>query len=542
MRSYFAWNNKVIKYIYLGVEYPIARLQTSLRPDTLAKTCEGLNHFLYYYFLKENDEYEELTSELFKFYIKTKNTFTKSRNVHPSRQEEELMAAIAEVGRLSTFLIDKAAEYVENNSVPSIDEKKASTDITLSNETALLLTGMSVLMKLCFLYVNNANLKMRWIDTIPYYDHYLLNEMNRNLMKYNDKVPDNNVDKLLEFIYARVDVLWKDSPESFRDKFHDVGLDIPHFGTRNKVDVFSALKKYIPPVLTYEIAEEIYECRDKEDLKNIYWTEGKEFKHFQFVNQNVAAFIQTVLKNINSSQNKQEKIIDVNVADILIENAGEDNNNRKEITLYEDKTKHLYYLRKKTSTELFKKFTDELAENYPDYLNIVDKFKISKDHGFNQYILGLILLSMTGECLIYRDVLGVYAKVLLCLFYLRAKSSDIFEGATEILDIMLMDPAPTNLHFTEEFITKYFEENDSKFTNKATVIHQICTGYHSGDKMIILDPFVFDQLLNIFSNPSVMRNILFPNRYDIQSPEDNASSTVYNPLVYDYLNDVLSDM
>ena len=33
-RSYFTWSGKVITYIYLGVDYPIARLQTGLRVDT----------------------------------------------------------------------------------------------------------------------------------------------------------------------------------------------------------------------------------------------------------------------------------------------------------------------------------------------------------------------------------------------------------------------------------------------------------------------------------------------------------------------------
>ena len=100
------------------------------------------------------------------------------------------MKAIERVGKLNHFMIEKAAEYTKAIEVPSINEEKATTTVTLTNHTTLLLAGVSVLMKLCFLYVNNAQIKIKWVDTISLYDEYLVGELAEEFAKIDPEVPN----------------------------------------------------------------------------------------------------------------------------------------------------------------------------------------------------------------------------------------------------------------------------------------------------------------------------------------------------------------
>ena len=72
-------------------------------------------------------------------------------------------------------------------------------------------------------------------------------------------------------------------------------LILVSYGSKNKIDIYNALKKYVPQVITYDIGRDVYECRTKKELRELYWTEGKEFEHFKFVSQNMAAYIQSTL-------------------------------------------------------------------------------------------------------------------------------------------------------------------------------------------------------------------------------------------------------
>lgn len=539
-RSYFTWSGKVITYIYLGVDYPIARLQTGLRVDTVAKICEGLNHFLYYYYLKNNGEYEEVAANLFDYYIKTKNIFQKAREVIDNNSSKVMMKAIERVGKLNHFMIEKAAEYTKAIEVPSINEEKATTTVTLTNHTTLLLAGVSVLMKLCFLYVNNAQIKIKWVDTISLYDEYLVGELAEEFAKIDPEVPNNLQDEVLSFLYDRVANLWSSSTEAYREKFNSIGLDIGSYGSKNKIDIYNALKKYVPQVITYDIGRDVYECRTKKELRELYWTEGKEFEHFKFVSQNMAAYIQSTLGEINSTQDQNADIIDVNVAEVLIETAGEDNQRREE-SLYEDKQKHLYNLRKETCVDLFEVFIKEFNECYPNHYSVIKDINIDESNSFNQYILGVCLLSMTGECFVYRNVLGVYAKVILALFYMRIQDNEMFTQIIDKFEIMKSEKQSKNTHFPEDKIIEYLEKvGREDLLTKVSTISEICTTYHNSNGMIELPPNLFIEIMDLFKNPSRVRHLLFPNRYEVLGEKSNKSSNKHTDYVYSVL-DVVKD-
>lgn len=539
-RSYFTWSGKVITYIYLGVDYPIARLQTGLRVDTVAKICEGLNHFLYYYYLKNNGEYEEVAANLFDYYIKTKNIFQKAREVIDNNSSKVMMKAIERVGKLNHFMIEKAAEYTKAIEVPSINEEKATTTVTLTNHTTLLLAGVSVLMKLCFLYVNNAQIKIKWVDTISLYDEYLVGELAEEFAKIDPDVPNNLQDEVLSFLYDRVANLWSSSTEAYREKFNSIGLDIGSYGSKNKIDIYNALKKYVPQVITYDIGRDVYECRTKKELRELYWTEGKEFEHFKFVSQNMAAYIQSTLGEINSTQDQNADIIDVNVAEVLIETAGEDNQRREE-SLYEDKQKHLYNLRKETCVDLFEVFIKEFNDSYPNHYSVIKDINIDESNSFNQYILGVCLLSMTGECFVYRNVLGVYAKVILALFYMRIQDNEMFTQIIDKFEIMKSEKQSKNTHFPEDKIIEYLEKvGREDLLTKVSTISEICTTYHNSNGMIELPPNLFIEIMDLFKNPSRVRHLLFPNRYEVLGEKSNKSSNKHTDYVYSVL-DVVKD-
>lgn len=538
--SYFSCVKKTIVFIYNGVAFPIARLQTGIKPDTITKIAEGLNHFLYYYYLKTDGSYEELTEELFNYFLKTKNRFQQVRDDINNNSSKEMMLAIEEVGKLIPLFIDRAAEYAYNIQIPNIDESKATTDVTLTNNTALLLAAISVVMKLSFIFVNNANIRLKWIDTITYYDEYLVSELTDRLVEIDPSISPNIDDELLSFLYDRVANLWSSSPESYKEKFASIGLDVSTHGSKNKIDIYNALKKYVPQVITYEIGRDVYECVSEKELKDLYWTEGKDFNHFKFVSQNMAAYIQRTLGDINSMQDQNKSVTDVNVAEVLMETAGEDASSRREESLYEDKQKYLYELRKKTVVDLFKVFIEEFNRSYPNYYNVIKMMNINKENSFNQYILGIILLSMTGECFVYRDVLGVYGKVFLALFYLRAKESPILQPISDKLEIMHAEKQSVNTHFPEDKIIEHLEKiGRTDLLNKVQTIAEVCTTYHTSNQMIELSPSLFIEILDLFKNPSRVRNLLFPNTYKILTDKDNETSFKHNPYVQDIRNYVL---
>jgi hypothetical protein len=146
---------------------------------------------------------------------------------------------------------------------------------------------------------------------------------------------------------------------------------------------------------------------------------------------------------------------------------------------------------------------------------------------------------MTGECFVYRDVLGVYAKVILALFYLRAKSDPTLEPIYDKLEIMKSEKQSRNTHYPEDKIIEHLTKiGRTDLISKVSTIGEICTTYHGKSGMIDLSPALFIEILDLFKNPSRVRHLLFPNRYEILEPSANESSNKHNDYVYDVLNKV----
>lgn len=254
----------------------------------------------------------------------------------------------------------------------------------------------------------------------------------------------------------------------------------------------------------------------------------------------MAAYIQSTLGEINSTQDQNADIIDVNVAEVLIETAGEDNQRREE-SLYEDKQKHLYNLRKETCVDLFEVFIKEFNDSYPNHYSVIKDINIDESNSFNQYILGVCLLSMTGECFVYRNVLGVYAKVILALFYMRIQDNEMFTQIIDKFEIMKSEKQSKNTHFPEDKIIEYLEKvGREDLLTKVSTISEICTTYHNSNGMIELPPNLFIEIMDLFKNPSRVRHLLFPNRYEVLGEKSNKSSNKHTDYVYSVL-DVVKD-
>ena len=56
--------------------------------------------------------------------------------------------------------------------------------------------------------------------------------------------------------------------------------------------------------------------------------------------------------------------------------------------------------------------------------------------------------------------------------------------------------------------------------------------------MIDLSPGLFIEILDLFKNPSRVRHLLFPNRYEILETEANVSDNKHNDYVYETLDKV----
>ena len=58
--------------------------------------------------------------------------------------------------------------------------------------------------------------------------------------------------------------------------------------------------------------------------------------------------------------------------------------------------------------------------------------------------------------------------------------------------------------------------------------------------MIELPPNLFIEIMDLFKNPSRVRHLLFPNRYEVLGEASNKSSNKHNDYVYSVL-DVVKD-
>lgn len=519
MHCFFSRHNKKIRFHVMGKSITYTTVKSSIQPDTLAKLCEGLNHFLVYYYETDRSTYEKIVFHIYRtfFDIQADRREKMTADGYAANQ----IPLLIKYCQLDEMLCDWICKYVKDNSVENIDSTDATTDITLNNEHTNVLACMATAVKFSYLHASLLRDNLKFEETMVEFVDPLISNIVAAAEKYfnfnaseeveSDEDFDNQEEMhsyLDNFIIQLVTKTWNGAADaSFKRKFEETGKDTFYYARKHKISILTAFKKYLPPAVNDEVAMKYAD--NKENAKKVYYTKEKDYRDFKFVSKNLAAYIQKTIRNIITTQDTKVDILDVNIPDFIIDGTDE-RSVCKDVAFFEDKYRHLFDLRKTTAVSLFKQIVDELNK-YTINMSFIKKFKIGKNHIFNQVILHKCLLSLTGESRVYSETFGMYNKFLLLLFYLGVKSRPDLNFLHKCIDIMMLDPSLGTLE-TEMDVEQYLLDHDVKGIS-ARAFGSVLRLYTDGNVTLVLSKDDFLDLLAFMSSPARVRNLLFPDIY-----------------------------
>lgn len=536
MPMFFTRKERKIYFQYRNMFLEFSRIKTNIHVPTLTKLVEGLNHFLMYFYKYREEEYNEIVDYLFNKNIRIQN------DVRTELTEENFLEnqikLVCKHAILDRELIAKICEYV-NYTYVSNTESESLTDIKFQDIHIKLLTVATVAIKFSFLYstaflgTNNKfdDAMTRFIDPLM----YEIGEVASNYFNFvnNDGTPTTPEivrSEIDTFLQDRIEVVWlQKSDSSFRRKFEEIGKDTMYYQVKNKILVYTAFKQYVPPITRDPSVKDKYVTKDNAgDIPemNLIYTYGKDFDDFKFYSLNLTSYIQNTIGNIIKNQDTRAGRGNVNTPEFLSD-ATDERSLRKDIALYEDKVKYLFELRKDTSLDVFKLFCNEIKRMMNKYnidnASFISKFKLNKEHYFNQFILTKILLAITGEHNTYKKVFGAYSKFILLVFYLKVMCEEELSWLRPIINVMMCEPVgidDESLETAKEFLDS--EGYSTIPPQSFTLICRLYTDINSNYQYKITKETLLD-LYDFLSDSYKLRNLLFPDRYPI--PTDN---NVYN--------------
>lgn len=541
---FFSRHLKKIMFHIHGRALNYIIIRSSIQHDTLAKLVEGLNHFLTYYYYTDRSEYEKLSLHIFKTYSDI--CIEKKYNSDPLTYQTKQIEMIVKYCQLDEYLIDRICKYVKDNSIDNINSTDATTDITLNNEHTSVLACIATAIKFSYLHASLLRgSDMKFEETMLEFIDPLMSNVIEAAKKYWNFNPDETDEDYNEseemhsyldnFIIQLVTKTWNAAADaSFKRKFEETGKDTFYYARKHKISIITAFKKYMPPAINEEVAMKYADNR--ETAKTVYFTIGKDYRDFKFVAKNLAAYIQTTIKNIITRQDTKVDILDVNIPDFIIDGTDE-KSVRKDVAFYEDKFKHLFELRKNTAVSLFRQIIDELGK-YDLDMSFIKRFKVAKNHIFNQFILHKCLLSLTGESRVYSETFGLYNKFILLLFYLGVKHREDLAFIHRTIDIMMLEPTAM-LTQTEDQIQEYLTLHDIKDISPRA-FNSVLKLYSDDRTQIVLSKDDFLDIFVFMQSPARIRNLLFPNTYTDEEDKDEKHDI--NPLVHDIKNYILKDV
>lgn len=536
MPHFFCRVERKICFNFSNIIYNYTKIKTNIYPSTVTKLVQGINHFLMYYWIYDRQEYLKICRYFFEKFIQLRND---SEEIQ--RAGEDLISHQGELIQkyctLDYQIIDWLCRYVSAITINDINKRDSSTSITLDNRDCNVITVAGTAVKIAFIYTGSLCQTLRFDEAIPLFLDEIIRKVIERAPKYFDfkdeetgEIPtsDEIHSHIDSFIYGRIDTLWdKNSTYSFRSKFEEIGRNTLFYQSKNKISSFSSLRQYVPQLLNEGLLPK-YTNDPSLKLKDIYWTEEKDFDDFKFINKNVAAYLQATLEEITKRQDTRSQITNVNTPDFLNDSSDE-RSVRKDVALYEDKTKHLFELRKTTVTKLFKMFVDEILRiidetgmNEIDKQKLLKSMKIGKEHALNQFILTKMLLCLTGESIIYRKVLGQFSKILLLLFYVKVKYAKELDWLAPYIDAMYMRPtvfADENIEDIEAYLIK-----EGYAHIEPAIFASMCKIYTGDDgRQIKIKRETLLDLYDFLSDPSVVRHLLFPNIYKVEEIDSNVN-------------------
>lgn len=533
MKGFFYKQNKSILFSYKGASCKFAQVRSSAKPDTLAKLCSGINHFLKWMEVERPEKYDDMCLHILQYQTEI---FNKKINMSNEEYLVKRISLLQEYCPLDDVFIDNICDYVKHNNLENINETKANTKITLNNLHVNVLTVIATCIKFCYIYSSMIRGNMKFDDALKYYIDILVSNCTKHSFNYWDfgeNMTEEDVHNYMDtFIYDLSSKIWNRAADtSFKRKFEEVGQDNFFYGLRHKVLLCSAFKKYVPPVIDEEVAEKYIgnSANIKDEARKIYYTIGKDYKDFILANKNLAKYVQVTIRKIIIRQDTKAGIADINIPEFIIDTV-EERSSKRDVTFYEDKLRHLFELRKVTIISLFKRFIDAL-DKYPFQMKFINEFQISKSHTFNQMILNKCLLSLEGECRVYSDILGVYNKFILLLFYLRVYEREDLDFMHENINIMRMSPSSVSMmteEEAEEFLSGYRigDVTPKSFASLIKIYKHKADGAH---RTVPVEDML--DFLAFLDSPARIRNLLFPDIYsaeDVEPEHISADPHVFN--------------
>ena len=277
-RSFFKKVDRELYFVYNGVEeYNFTKTKDSSKTDTRVKLVAGLNHFLTYLHLYRPEE-EFRYVEVFIM----KNRYCMIEEVNAIRNSktyvEDLKDLIVKFCSMDDEkFVEIVCRYVVATTHENLDHETAETDITLLNDQATALHVVGVLIRFSFIFSSFLRGDMTYNQTLALFVDRICRNAFRGILKFNTGVDDPvEVDALSsaidEFLYKLVFKHWSDAPHSnsYIEKFSTVGIDPMIYTKKNKMDMCSSLKKYIPVPINDEIKAKYID----KDSKDKIWEEN----------------------------------------------------------------------------------------------------------------------------------------------------------------------------------------------------------------------------------------------------------------------------
>ena len=548
--SLFKKQDHDIVYMYNGKNsFIFTKFRDTAHMDTKVKLISGLNHFLYWlqvnHNVKEDSDYvssiiiSTWTSASLEF-----SSFIKDvdADVKIKRCILKYCGLENRPGMNYDRLVELACMYIDTIVIKNIQEADSKTDIKLDNFHCSLMHVSALFIKFTYVITSLIRSNIIFNKALKIYIECMLYNVHKGFLKHHNMPHEakdiDEIGSIMDsFIYKLCGKHWNAAMLSptYLAKFKAIGVDATHNGQKNKIDIYSSLKKFVPVPEPKEEIEAKYMEGSDGTMKpsDIYWTLDKAFDDFKSPCKVIVKYIQSTVKEVVMNQDKNKKFLqDINVVSIL-NSSHEESSMNKEFSLYTDKDLHLYGIRNMKAINLFDDVADALGRFDYDLTSNVKYFNLSRGHTFNSYILSKILLATVGEVRIYKEIFGIFSKPLLALFYLatteklainnhiRVNESPfhtseydclITPDGISIMEILKSVGRPNTDVYSLASVSNALLDNNLSID--ADSVRSI-TGYYTlgNGQDVLLTPEMFIGIHRLLSDPDKLRELLLPAVY-----------------------------
>lgn len=490
---------------------------SQLKPDTLAKMAEGLNHFLEYFYHTDEAKYEHIGRWMF-MKILTINQDVRTillSDVHNYNSNRDYL--IHKHILPDPFILEYICEYVANCSKVDVNEEDATTEVTLRNVDCAVLHALTVVIKFTYILITYIRGDKRYEEVLGEYIDTIIHNIIKTSEKYFDYNGEFDLDDehnhIINFMYKLYEREWTKQNTSFQLKFEEIGRDVVKLSLTSMTKIFTSFRKYVPSLIDMDNPK--YKLTPETETSTVYWTIDKDWTEFALVNKNIIGYVRNTTNKIIKKQDSKSIIANVNIPDFIQDVSSDESYVHKEHALYYDKKKFMYERSKKTTVKLFTdvmKTLDDMDKHGGVNTELLNQMSIAKTHVLNRYILNKVLLALTGDCRIYVDQLGAFSKFILLLFYEKVKRNPELKFLNTILQCMTMTPTHSCMFSLEEIREKLkiFNVHDVAPSVFAKLLPVYVKDEYSTypELMDMLDFYSF------MSNPSRIRALIYPERYE----------------------------